>query len=64
MMGCGNGEGNNNEKPVHEVCVYGFWMGQTEVTQGQWQQVMGSNPSYFKKGDNYPVDEWQRVGMV
>ena len=21
MMGCGDGEGNNNEKPVHEVCV-------------------------------------------
>jgi formylglycine-generating enzyme required for sulfatase activity len=55
MMWCG--DGNNNEKPVHEVCVDGFWMGQTEVTQGQWQRVMWSNPSHFKKGDNYPVEE-------
>ncbi len=62
MMGCG--EGNNNEKPVHEVCVDGFWMGQTEVTQGQWQRVMDSNPSYFKKGDNYPVEKvsWEDAG--
>jgi formylglycine-generating enzyme required for sulfatase activity len=59
MMGCGDwdGEGLDDEKPVHEVCVDGFWMGQTAVTQGQWQRVMGSNPSYFKKGDNYPVEQ-------
>jgi formylglycine-generating enzyme required for sulfatase activity len=59
MMGCGDcdGEGYDDEKPVHEVCVDGFWMGQTAVTQGQWQRVMGSNPSYCKKGDNYPVEQ-------
>jgi formylglycine-generating enzyme required for sulfatase activity len=27
-----------------------------EVTQGQWQKVMGNNPSHFKKGGNYPVE--------
>jgi formylglycine-generating enzyme required for sulfatase activity len=32
-------------------------MGKTEVTQGQWKHVMGENPSEFKKGDNYPVEE-------
>jgi formylglycine-generating enzyme required for sulfatase activity len=59
MMGCGDcdGEGYDDEKPVHEVCVDGFWMGQTAVTQGQWQRVMGSNPSSFKEGDNYPVEQ-------
>ncbi len=59
QMGCGAWTDNcwDNEKPVHEVCLDGFWMGRYEVTQGQWTQIMGSNPSYFKSGDNYPV-EW------
>ncbi len=57
-MGCGSwtDDCNFNEKPVHEVCVDGFWMGKTEVTQGQWKRVMGKNPASFKKGDNYPVE--------
>ncbi len=57
-MGCGDWTDScgSDESPVHEVCVDGFWMGKYEVTQGQWQQIMGSNPSYFKTGDNYPVE--------
>jgi len=31
-------------------------MGRYEVTQRQWQAVMGSNPSHFK-GDNLPVEQ-------
>ena len=46
----------DDEDPVHKVCVDGFWMGQYEVTQGQWQKIMGENPAEFKKGDNYPVE--------
>ena len=38
------------EAPVHRVAVRSFWMGVTEVTQAQWQAVMGNNPSHFKKG--------------
>jgi formylglycine-generating enzyme required for sulfatase activity len=34
----------------------GFWMGKYELTQGQWKAIMGNNPSYFKSGDNYPVE--------
>ena len=57
-MGCGSWTDNcdDNEKPVHQVCVDGFWIGKYEVTQGQWEQIMGSNPSHFDSGDNYPVE--------
>jgi len=45
------------EQPIHRVSVRSFWMGVTEVTQAQWQAVMGTNPSYFKKaGPNAPVE--------
>ncbi|MBF0155081.1 MAG: formylglycine-generating enzyme family protein, partial [Magnetococcales bacterium] len=32
-------------------------------TQGQWQKVMGNNPAYFKRGDDYPVEQvsWDDV---
>jgi len=46
---------DSDEGPVHEVCLDGFWMGKYEVTQAQWEQVMGSNPSGFK-GNSRPVE--------
>lgn len=33
----------------------GYKVGKTEVTQGQWQGIVGNNPSKFKDSDN-PVD--------
>jgi formylglycine-generating enzyme required for sulfatase activity len=58
QMGCGSwaGDCKPNESPAHEVTVSGFWIGKYAVTQGQWQKVMGNNPSGFTKGDNYPVE--------
>ncbi len=53
----GSNSGGSDEKPVHKVCVDGYWMGKYEVTQGQWHKIMGNNPSYFQKGDNYPVEK-------
>jgi len=46
-----------NEGPVHPVrIVKDFYLGATEVTQAQWESVMGNNPSHFKGRDN-PVDQ-------
>ena len=57
QMGSNSSEAYDNEKPVHEVCVDGFWMGKYEVTQGQWQKIMGSNPSKFQSGEDFPVEQ-------
>ncbi len=62
MMGSENGD--PDEQPVHEVTLSdGFYMGKYEVTQAQWQKVMGSNPSYFQGCDNCPVESvsWDNV---
>ena len=43
--------------PVHAVTISSpFWMGRDEVTQAQYQAVVGSNPSYFV-GTNRPVEQ-------
>jgi len=53
----GSDSGSNDEKPVHKVRISKpFYMGLTEVTQRQYEAVMGSNPSYFKGADN-PVEQ-------
>jgi formylglycine-generating enzyme required for sulfatase activity len=58
MMGCstGDSECQADEKPVHRVQITkAFEIGKYEVTQAQWQAVMGSNPSTVK-GDDHPVE--------
>ena len=65
-MGCSSEQGSDcydNESPLHQVTVSNFNIGKYEVTQGQWKAIMGNNPSYFKNGDNYPVENvsWQEV---
>jgi formylglycine-generating enzyme required for sulfatase activity len=57
------GECQDDEKPTRRVRLSPFWLGKTEVTQGQWQLIMGSNPSSRKKGDDYPVESvsWNAV---
>ncbi len=50
------GDMYDNEKPVHEVKLNGFSIGQTEVTQELWEAVMGTNPSNWK-GLKLPVEK-------
>ena len=52
----GDEKGDNEEKPVHKVTISKpFYIGKFEVTQEQWEAVIGSNPSRFKGAKN-PVD--------
>ncbi len=46
-----------DEGPQHRVRITKpFYIAQCEVTQAQWQAVMGSNPSRFKGDGNLPVE--------
>ncbi|MEY2795615.1 MAG: hypothetical protein RIR10_1331, partial [Planctomycetota bacterium] len=57
MMGCSpsNAWGcTTNESPVHEVTLTNTtYVGRFEVTQGQWQARMGSNPSYYQPANGF-----------
>jgi formylglycine-generating enzyme required for sulfatase activity len=58
VMGCSTGDNacSADEKPAHRIQITkAFEMGKYEVTQSQWQAVMGSNPSTIK-GDDHPVE--------
>ncbi|MDP1992778.1 MAG: SUMF1/EgtB/PvdO family nonheme iron enzyme [Syntrophales bacterium] len=58
QMGDLFGDGQADEKPDHAVCVGDYYLGKYEVTQGQWQSVMGNNPSFFKDcGEKCPVEQ-------
>ena len=48
--------GMSDERPLHRVTVSrGFWMGKYEVTQKQYEEVTGSNPSKHRGAKN-PVE--------
>jgi len=57
-MGSPTGElGRNSNEVQHEVTLtQDFYMGVFQVTQKQWERVMGTNPSVFK-GDARPVEQ-------
>jgi formylglycine-generating enzyme required for sulfatase activity len=46
----------SDEGPQHQVTLSAFYMGKYQVTQAEYQSVMGTNPSYFK-GSNLPVEQ-------
>ncbi|MFN6560961.1 MAG: SUMF1/EgtB/PvdO family nonheme iron enzyme [Nostoc sp. ChiSLP01] len=57
IMGSPENEGKTNESPQHQVKVSAFFMGKYEITQAQYEAIMGTNPSYFRtNGANRPVE--------
>jgi len=63
LMGSVDDSADTDEQPVHRVRISReFYMGRYEVTQSQWQVVMGNNPSFFQ-GDSLPVEQvsWNKV---
>jgi formylglycine-generating enzyme required for sulfatase activity len=70
MMGSADSDkdAENDEKPQHKVLISTFYISKTEVTQAQYQAVMGNNPSHFsptgegkeqvagQPTDRYPVE--------
>lgn len=45
------------------MCVDGFWLGRYELTQAQWQRIMGENPASINRVPGRPVNQvsWQDV---
>ena len=58
-MGATSEQGSDaydREKPAHQVTLSAFSIGKYEVTQEEWEAVMGNNPSNFK-GAKRPVEQ-------
>ena len=63
-MGSTSADADDDEQPVTQVRISrGFWLGKYEVTQAEWQAVMGANPSEFYGCSICPVENvsWNDV---
>ena len=58
----GSDNGDYDEEPIHSVTLDDFYIGKYQVTQREWQDIMGNNPSH-SIGDNLPVENvtWNDV---
>lgn len=58
-------QNRNGDERLHSVTLQsGYYLQITEVTQGQWESVMKSNPSFFNSSNmNHPVENvsWDDV---
>ncbi len=52
----GSEDGAENEKPVHLVSLSDFYIAKYPVTQSEWEEVMGKNPSHYKGNKKNPVE--------
>ena len=50
-----------DESPVHQVCLDGFWMGRTEVTNSQLRKVQGNHNSRDYNGVSLNGDDQPAV---
>ena len=62
----GSDSGDDDERPVTRVQISkAFYMGKHEVSQRQWEAVMGSNPSRSSAcGEDCPVEQVSWVGRA
>lgn len=64
-MGCTSGQTNceSDETPVRLVTLSSYRICQTEITQKQWFEVMGTNPSNFLGCDSCPLENvsWNQI---
>jgi formylglycine-generating enzyme required for sulfatase activity len=74
----GSNEGEDDERPIHNVLIDRFYLSKYVVTQKDWYHVMGTKPwerlKFVKEGDRYPavnvswydvrtyIDELNKVG--
>ena len=70
-----NGEAESDESPVHTVQLESFYIAECEVTQAQWQKIMGTtifqqrdkanSSSVYGVGDNNPMYyvSWEEAQM-
>jgi formylglycine-generating enzyme required for sulfatase activity len=61
QMGSSSGEADG--KPVHEVCLDGFWMAKTEVSNRQYRQFKSDHNSKDYKGVNLNGDNQPAVNV-
>lgn len=54
---------NHSKTSIHSPDYNPFWIGSYPVTQFQWEEVMGNNPSSFNGNPNHPVEHvsWDDV---
>jgi formylglycine-generating enzyme required for sulfatase activity len=55
-MGSAKGFFRVDERPQHDVTVQAFYIGKYQITQAQWEAVMGENSSHFKGDPTLPVE--------
>ena len=64
-MGCSAGDEacRADERPAHPVTLAAFAMNPLEITQAQFDAVLGVNPSYFAACDDCPVEQvsWEQA---
>ena len=56
-MGNGFDDEVREGKPVHQVSLDDFYIGQSEVTQGAWKEVMETDPVAYYRSADRPVEE-------
>jgi hypothetical protein len=65
LMGDVFDEGQDSEKPTHQVTLSAFEIGKYEVTQQLWYAIMQTRPSYHKNCPECPVEQvsWEDIQL-